>query len=193
VYPTRCLAVSVVAFAAVGLALAACSSTSTPPAKGPTAVLGATSHSAAAEPAGCHADITPQICVTVSITGAATAAGTAQTTAPAPPDASPDTTCAQLAAWDDTEMDLGGNLPDVAGHTVQWDEDLGNFHGPGTYDLAKSGFYVTVDGTAFMAYQDQAASVTVQPDYGVSYAFTKLTSDSGSVSGTVKWTCLDPS
>lgn len=188
--------IAILSTALLTVALAGCSSSSSnPPAAAPPSVAGAASSvsAPAKAPAGCHADITPQICVTVAITGAETVAGTAQTTAPVPPDASPKTTCAQLATWKDTEMDLGGNVSGVGGHTVQWDEDLGNFHGPGRYDLTSSGFYVTVDGAGFQAYHDKSASVSVASDFGVTYTFAGLTNDAKTISGTLKWTCLDPS
>ncbi len=186
--------------AGVAIALAACSSTSAGPVSSPATAgrlahhtgTGTSTSTSTSTGSGCHPDITPQICVTVAITGARTVAGTGQTTAPVPADASPKTTCAQLASWNDTEYDLGGSLTDVAGHTVQWDEDLGSFHGPARYDLTRSGFYVTVDGTGFTAYHDRAASVTVAHDDAVTYQFDRLTSDSGTISGTLRWTCLDP-
>jgi hypothetical protein len=176
----------------IAVALAACSSSSSGAAP---KTARADSHGisgAGPSPDGCHADITPQICVTISVTGTETVAGTAQTTAPAPPEASPKITCAQLATWHDTEMDLGGNVPALAGHAVEWDQDLGSFHGPGTYDLTRSGFHLDIDGKSFQAYHDRKASVSVQPDFAVTYAFSGLTSESGSISGSLRWTCVDP-
>ena len=156
----------------------------------------ATSHASTGATPGasgaCHPDVTPQICVTVRITGTKTAAGTGQTTAPAPPEADPSWTCARLAAnTAGDDRDLGDTVPSVGGHAVQWDAPIGDKPGTGTYPLSRTGTYVDVDGVGFDA-EHGTANLTLRPDYSASFTFANLSSDAGTISGSISWTCLDP-
>lgn len=151
-----------------------------------------TGSSRVAADGACRPDIVPTICVTLHVTGAVTVSGTAATTAPAPPDAGPKTSCHQLAtASGSTERDLGGGIAALAGHRIAWDEDLGHWSGPGRYDVSRSDFYLSIDASSFMAYRS-SASITVGADFATTYTFTDLRSDAGTISGTLSWTCLDP-
>ena len=180
----------------VAVGITACSSGSTKSADpvhnvpATAAIQGASSSSPG--DGACQPDVVARICVTADITGSVSLSAKGQTTAPLPPDASPDVTCADAATLSsDGERDLGGNVQSIGGHTLQWDEDLGHFTGPSTYDLTHSGFYVSIDNASYMADQS-SASVTVQPDFSVTYKFTDLHGQGGTISGSLSWTCVDP-
>ena len=187
--------------AALLLALAACSSSAggtSHGAKGDlsSAATGSSRPAAAAAPnASCPRDITAQICVTVALTGAANVTGTGRTTAPAPVEAQPSWTCRKLAGFSGGEYDLGDNLQSVGGHGLKWDASLGRYHGPGTYPLTGTEFYVNVDQASYMAAGSNAtASVTVGADLSVTFRFNGLADadTKGQISGTLRWTCADP-
>ncbi len=145
-------------------------------------------------PAGarCAANISAQICATVTVTGGATLTGTAGTTAPMPPSADPSTTCSQVATATDGG-NLGAQLPSVGGHTVTWDTSVTNFHGPGHYPGSE--FHLTVDDNTYSGSEGSDVSITINPDFTTTITFTGLqsTGDTPStVSGRIHWTCLDP-
>ncbi|MDQ6875720.1 MAG: hypothetical protein M3042_11755 [Actinomycetota bacterium] len=144
---------------------------------------------------GCPRNVTAQICVTAAISGDATVTGTGSTTAPAPVEAEPSWTCRRLAAFSGGEYDLGDNVQNIGGHLLKWDASLGSYHGPGTYSLTGTEFYVNVDQTSYMAAGSSGtASVTVSPDLSVTFDFRNLqgSDTSHQISGTLRWTCADP-
>jgi len=193
-----------VAAAGAVLTLAACSSGGGSSAAGHTlaarrpATFGASSHATAA--GGCAPDVVARICLTAAITGKASVTGSAQTTAPAPPEAEPDWTCAKLATFVNGDTDLGASANSVGGHALQWDGTVPGFHGPGTYSLSGTEFYVTVDGVGYSAAKsellqsDPSASVTIDPHFAVHISFTDLQGQTTAdrISGSLNWTCVDP-
>jgi hypothetical protein len=180
-------------------ALAACSGGGSP-ARVPTTPTTSTAasggippgHTSGAADSGgsCKADVVAGICVTAAITGAVSVSGTGATTAPAPAGAPVNSTCADLATLNHRgERNLGAGV-NLSGHTVMWDDDLSHFTGPGTYDLSE--FYFTIDDSSFTVNEATKASVTVRPDFSVTYTFTGLKGDVGTISGTLSWTCANP-
>jgi len=189
---------------ATAIVLAGCSSTktskiaetraSTPPAVNHS--VGGGSPSAG----GCSPDITARICLTASITGKVSVSGSAVTVAPEPPEADPSWTCVKLATFVNGDTDLGSSASGVGGHALQWDGTVPGFHGPGTYPLSGTEFYITVDGVGYSAvksellHSDPTASVNIDANFGVRITFTNLQGQTPAdrISGALSWTCQDP-
>lgn len=142
--------------------------------------------------ASCPADIVARICADVNLTGAATVSGRGIVTAPIPPGSDPSTTCAAIAA-DDGGGNLGDHLDTVDGHQLAWDTSITNFHGPGTY--SGSELHLTIDDDAYSASGGGTVAITVGADFATTIRMTDLLSSGDSrdrVSGTIAWTCVDP-
>jgi hypothetical protein len=142
--------------------------------------------------ASCPADIVARICVEVNLTGATSVVGRGIVTAPAPPGAEPSTTCAAIAA-DHDGGNLGDHLDTVDGQQLAWDHTITDFHGPGTY--TGSELHLSIDDDAYSATGGGSVAVTIGADFATRITMTNLTSSGGSASresGTITWTCVDP-
>ncbi len=161
------------------------------------AAAGGGSPTAAGSGGGCRPDITAEVCVTVAITGAAAVSGTARITAPEPPGSGIDATCSQLAtATDNGARDMGDSIPGgIGGKLVGWDISFAHYSGPGTYSIADAEFDVTIDTVGYNHPAGATGSIKVGPDFATTMTFDHLTSSSssGAISGTISWTCVDPS
>jgi hypothetical protein len=138
-----------------------------------------------------------KVCVSANLTGAVSVSGSADTDPPVQLSGPQGSTCAQLAAGNGShELQVGDDVDGLGGHSVSWDGTLKQYNGPGTYDLSHSGsFFVKVDD-AYYGANTGTVSVTVKPDFAVTFALAGLSRNGGggaSISGTISWTCAGQS